>query len=320
MTATTRPRFMQTHEAGLFNARFGNTSGYAISMTNPFAPIAYHADVIRSDDCVLITGATSGIGRETARQLGQRGCRLAITGRREDRLEEVASMARDAGADDVITLAGSVTDVEIVKRHYAMIQERWQRLDAVILNAGVGDSRSARTFSASEYRWTFDVNLFGVCNWLECVIPEMLSQRNGLIVGVSSPAAWAGFPGTGSSCASKAALSTMMESVRLDLRGTGIDVVIVCPGFVKSELTDRNDPNEMVMLLDVEDGVRRMLRGVDRRKRVVHFPFPFTHFVRHVIARLPRFIFDPLMARFARRTKKPYRDESASRSDDAPDK
>jgi len=269
--------------------------------------------VISKDDCVLITGATSGIGRETALQLADRGCRLAINGRRAEKLEKVCQEARERGATDVLTLPGSVTDRDLVTSHYQAIRDQWDRLDVAILNAGVGDSRSARKFSAQEYRWTFDINVMGVCNWLEVIIPDMMAQGRGMIAGVSSPAAWAGFPGTGSYCASKAALSTLLESVRIDLRGTGIDVVTVCPGFVKSELTDRNDPKERIMLLEVDDGVRRMLRGIDRRRRIVHFPFPFTHFLRHVIAPLPRFIFDPLMGRFAQRSKAPYRDPARNR-------
>lgn len=81
---------------------------------------------------VLITGATSGLGREAARQLGARGCRLALTGRRTDKL---ADAARESGATDVIELAGSVTDPEVVKRHYAAIKEKFGGLDVAILNS-----------------------------------------------------------------------------------------------------------------------------------------------------------------------------------------
>ncbi len=266
--------------------------------------------MIRSNDRVLITGASSGIGRELAAQLGARGCRLALSARRAGKLAEAAAEAKNAGAADVITLQGSVGELETVQGHSKLIVDAWGGLDCAILNAGVGDSVPATKFSAGEYRWTFETNVFGVCNWLECVIPIFLEQSSGLIAGVSSPAGWAGFPGTGSYCASKAAVTTLMESVRIDLRDTGIDVVTVCPGFVKSEITDRNDPNEMIMLLETDDGVRRMLRGLDKRRRTVHFPFPFTHFLRYGIANLPRCVFDPLMSRIGKRTKQPYVDES----------
>ena len=266
---------------------------------------------IRRDDRVLITGASSGIGRELARQLGARGCRLALTGRRGGKLVEACETAQAAGAKEVLMLCGTVTDLEVVRGHYEMIAHQWDGLDCVILNAGVGDSENARQFSTANYRWTFETNVFGMCNWLEMVIADMVANRKGLIVGVSSPAGWCGLPQTGSYCASKAAVSTMLESVRVDLRGTGVDVVIVCPGFVKSEITARNDPKDMVMLLETEDGVQRMLRGIDRRKRVVHFPFPLTHFVRYGLGRMPRGWYDAVVARFVKRNKRPYVDESA---------
>lgn len=272
---------------------------------------------IRRDDRVLITGASSGIGKELARQLGTRGCRLALTGRRRGKLVKACETAQEAGAKEVLMLCGTVTDQEVVRGHYEMIAHQWDGLDCAILNAGVGDSESARQFSAANYRWTFETNVFGMCHWLEQVIPTMVANRKGLIVGVSSPAGWCGLPNTGSYCASKAAVSTMLESVRVDLRGTGVDVVIVCPGFVKSEITARNDPKDMVMLLETEDGVGLMLKGIDRRKRVVHFPFPVTTFVRYGLGRMPRGWYDALVTRFVRRNKRAYVDESASEAGSA---
>src|SRR5437773_1909094 len=103
---------------------------------------------------VLITGATSGLGRELAVQLGRRGWRVAITGRREDKLKEAAAAVEAAGGE-CLPLLGCVTDREAVKRHYAAIEERWGGLDWAILNAGVGDRKSAKEFSAENYHWTF---------------------------------------------------------------------------------------------------------------------------------------------------------------------
>ena len=180
-----------------------------------------------------------------------------------------------------------------------------------ILNAGVADSRKATAFTADDYRWTFETNVFGVCEWMEAVLPDMIAAKKGVIAGISSPAAWRGFPSTGSYCASKAALSTMLESARLDLRGTGVEVITVCPGWVRSEITDRNDPKEMFILLEVEDGVRRILRGIDKRRRLVHFPCQMTWLVRYLIRPMPMWLYDPLIARFVKRNKQPYVDQSA---------
>ncbi len=260
---------------------------------------------------MLITGATSGLGREMAIQLARRGCRVAITGRRRDRLDEAASAARQAGASDVIALHGSVTDDAAVRAHAQAIRDAWGGVDVVILNAGVGDSVHGTAFSAENYRWTFDTNVLGACRWIEQVLPDMLARGSGVIAGISSPAGWRGFPGAGSYSASKAALTTLLESLRVDLRGSGVDVVTVCPGFIRSEITDRNDPKEMIQLLDTADGARRILRGIEQRRRVVHFPFPLTWIIRYVIRPMPGWLYDRLASRYLRRTKKPYVDASA---------
>jgi short-subunit dehydrogenase len=256
---------------------------------------------------VLITGATSGLGREMAVQLARRqGAKIAITGRRLEMLTETEKLVKAAGAE-CLALCGGVADLAEVKGHYARIKDAWGGLDWVILNAGVGDSVNAREFSAENYRWTFEINVFGVANWLEAVIPDMLKQGSGVIAGIASLAAFRGLPGSGSYSASKSALVTMLESTRVDLRGTGVDVVTVCPGFVRSEITARNDPKQMFFLLETEDGANRIIRGIERRERIVHFPWQLSYPSIYVLHNLPGAIYDRI-AGFIKRKKKPYVD------------
>lgn len=252
---------------------------------------------------VLITGATSGLGREMAVQLARRGAKLALTGRREDKLKEVAA----AAGGEVLLLPGSVCDLAEVKRHYAQVKEKWGGLDWAILNAGVGDSMSAREFEAEAYRWTFETNVFGAANWLEAVLPGMIEQGSGVVAGIASLAAFRGLPNSGPYCASKSALVTLLESTRVDLRGTGVDVVTVCPGFVKSEMTDRNDPRDMWFLMEVEDGARAILSGIDARKRIVHFPWALSLPMKYVVHNLPGFVYDWLVSKVTTRRKRPSR-------------
>jgi len=289
----------------------------------------------RGPNRVLITGATSGLGRAIAIQLASRGWRIAITGRRETRLHEVAEEAKTAGAPDLLALIGSVTDHSTVASHYALIREQWGGLDWAILNAGVADSCAAENFTTTNFRWTFDTNLFGVCEWIEAVLPDMLASAralakerakqqggsradaspgaaNPVIAGISSPAGWRGFPRMASYSSSKAAVSTLLESLRVELRGRGVDIITVCPGWVKSEITDRNAPGSMWMVLETDDGAARIIRGIEKRNRVVHFPFPLTHFLRYLVRPLPGWIFDPLVSRLVRPKKAPYVDESAA--------
>jgi NAD(P)-dependent dehydrogenase (short-subunit alcohol dehydrogenase family) len=260
---------------------------------------------------VVITGATSGLGREMAVQLGREGCRLALTGRRKDKLDAACAAAKAAGAQDVLPLLGGVTDLAEVKRHYAEIKARWGGLDWAVFNAGIGDSRNAREFTAENYRWTFETNVFGVANWIEAVLPDMLAQKSGVLAGIASLAAFRGMPNSGAYSASKAALVTMLESARVDLRGTGVEVVTVCPGFVKSELTDRNEPGSMPFLLETEDGARRTIDGIRAGERVVHYPWQLSLPVIYVLHNLPGFVYDRVAA-LIKRKKKPYQDPAAA--------
>ena len=249
---------------------------------------------------VVVTGATSGVGRGMAVELARRGARVAITGRREAKLMETFQAVEAAGGE-CLALLGSVTDMADVKRHYAAIREKWGGLDWAILNAGVGDSMNAREFKAAHYHWTFETNVGGVVNWLETVIPDMVAAGQGTIAGMASLAAFRGLPNSGAYCASKAALFTLLESTRLELRGTGVHVVTICPGFIKSEMTARNDPRDMKFVMEVDDAVRRILRGIERKQRIVHFPWQLSYLMRYIVHNIPGFLYDRVTAKAARR-------------------
>jgi NAD(P)-dependent dehydrogenase (short-subunit alcohol dehydrogenase family) len=248
----------------------------------------------------LITGASSGLGREMARQLAGRGWRVAITGRREEQLEETAREVRSAGGE-CLPLIGSVTEPEVVKRQYVAIRERWDGLDWAILNAGVGDPVDARRFLAATYHQVFATNVGGAVNWLEAVLPGMIDAGSGTIAGISSLAASRGLPGAGAYSASKAALSTLLESTRVDLRGTGVEVVIVCPGFIRNGSSSPADDDGKLFLMELEDGVRHILAGIERKQRVVHFPWQLSYLMRYVVHNLPGASYDWLISRLAGR-------------------
>jgi short-subunit dehydrogenase len=233
-------------------------------------------------------------------QLARRGARVAITGRREAMLMETFHAVEAAGGE-CLALLGSVTNMADVKRQYAAIREKWAGLDWAILNAGVGGSMNAREFKAEHYHSMFETNIGGVVNWLEVVIPDMVAAGRGTIAGMASLAAFRGLPNSGAYCASKAALVTLLESTRLELRGTGVRVVTICPGFIKSELTARNDPRDMAFVLETEDAVRRILRGIERNQRIVHFPWQISYLMKYIVHNLPGFLYDRVAAKAARR-------------------
>ena len=240
---------------------------------------------------VLITGATSGLGREMALQLARTGARIAATGRREELLRALDKDVEAAGGECLV-LPGSVCDLEAVRRDYASIRARWGGLDWAILNAGIGGNSDAKDFRAAAFHETFAINVGGVVNWLEAVLPDMIAARGGTVAAIASLAGARGLPGSGAYSASKAAVITLMESARIDLRGTGVRAVTVCPGFVKSEITARNDPGKMAFLLETEDGARRILDGVERGSRVVHFPWQLSLPVLYGLAWLPGWLYE----------------------------
>jgi NAD(P)-dependent dehydrogenase (short-subunit alcohol dehydrogenase family) len=232
-----------------------------------------------------------------ARQLVARGFKVAVTGRRESELKETARRA-EAHGGQCLVLVGSVTEREDVRRHYATIREAWGGLDLVILNAGIGDATDGRAFCAETVHRVLATNVGGAANWLEAVLPDMITAGAGTVAGISSLAAWRGLPRAGAYSASKAALATLLESTRVDLRGTGVGVVIVHPGFVKNG-GDPADDRGKPFLLELEDGVARILAGIERNQRAVDFPWQLSYLMRYAIHNLPDFAYDWLISRLA---------------------
>lgn len=242
---------------------------------------------------MLITGATSGLGRELARQLARRRLRLALTGRREELLEEACREMRGLGAD-AVALPGSVTDPAAVRAGYSRVKELWGGLDWAVLNAAVGVCNDARDFKAGDYHEKLSTNVGGAANWIEAVLPDMIAARRGTIAGIASLDGFRGLPGSGSYCASKAALIAMLESMRVDLAGTGVRVVAVCPGYIATGMTDPVRDRTWFML-GPEEAARRVIDGIEAGAPLVAFPWPPALFMRLVLRNMPCRLYDLLI-------------------------
>src|SRR5947209_2883680 len=180
---------------------------------------------------VLVTGASSGIGRALAVELGKRGARVGLAARRAEELSKVAEEVGRAGGE-ALALPADVRNPSEMDSAVKVLIEKWERIDVLIANAGMSSTTSVTSLEASEAGNVITVNVIGVVNSVAAVLPEMLKQKSGQLVAISSLAAYRGLPKSGVYSASKAAVSTFFESLRLDLRGKGIDLTVIHPGFI----------------------------------------------------------------------------------------
>lgn len=252
---------------------------------------------------IWLTGASSGIGAALALELALRGSHVALFARNAGRLEAVRATIRRTlagrGEPDrqVLVQYGDVTDRARVRAAVEEAESELEGLDIAVLNAGIGDILPASKFRGEAVRKILEVNFMGAVHGIEAVLPGMLSRGHGALVAISSVAAYRGLPQAAPYCASKAALTTLFESLRLDLAPYGIRVLTVSPGFVKTPLTDRNR-FPMPFLLTPGDAARRIADGIQKNRRDIHFPRRLTYLMK-LLRVLPVWLYDPLVARIA---------------------
>ena len=239
---------------------------------------------------ILVTGASSGIGAALAREYATPGVRLALGGRDTARLEDVAAACRDAGADADIAVV-DVTDGDATAR-WISAADAARPLDLVIANAGISGGTSGLGESAEQARAIFAVNVGGMVNTVQAAISCMRPRRRGQIAIVSSMAGFRGLPGAPAYGASKAAARSYGEAMRGHLHGHGIKVSVVCPGFIRTPMTDTN-PYHMPLLMEAGRAARLIRRGLARNRARIAFPWRLYALV-WLLGALPPSWTDPL--------------------------
>ncbi|MCI0572893.1 MAG: SDR family NAD(P)-dependent oxidoreductase [Myxococcaceae bacterium] len=240
---------------------------------------------------VLITGASSGLGRGLAAWFAKRGATVYAAARRAEQLAQLAHEVEGGpGRVEPVTLdvADSTRTVEVVRE----LDRKCGGLDLVVANAGVGAYTSGRRMDWGAVERILKVNVEGAAATLCAALPSMVERRRGHLVGISSLAGLRGVPRFAAYSASKAFLSTFLESLRLDLHGTGVNVTCLYPGYVKSEMTAQN--TSMPFLLETEDAVERMGRAIERGEEVFLFPWQAATAMR-LVRTLPRPLYDRVM-------------------------
>jgi len=230
-----------------------------------------------SEKVVLITGASSGIGRAFGIELARRGAAVGLLARRVGALDEIVKEIEAAGGS-AIALPADVTDADAVRFAACALRRKFGYIDTLIANAGIGATTYAVDLCEKEVAELIKVNVIGVVNSVTAVIPHMIERGKGQLVAISSLASYRGLPKSAAYCASKAAVSALFDSLRIDLIRTGVDVTILHPGFIKTPLTAGR--KHMPYLMDLDEAIAKMLHAIEKRKKSYAFPWQLASIVR----------------------------------------
>ncbi|MEE9352517.1 MAG: SDR family NAD(P)-dependent oxidoreductase [Thiotrichaceae bacterium] len=230
-------------------------------------------DVKEKKRVILITGASGGIGAALAKLYSQPGVTLGLLGRNMNKLESVANLCKEKGAV-AIPVSIDVTDTSKLQQWIVDFNSK-HPVDLLIANAGVtssiGSNGEAESWDA--IKDVLDVNLHGVIATIYPLIEPMRKRGEGQVAIVSSLAAYRGLPITPSYCASKAGIKVYGEALRGWLAKEGVKVSVICPGFVKSAMSDQF-AGDKPFLMTAEKAARIIKKGLDNNKARIAFPFP----------------------------------------------
>jgi NAD(P)-dependent dehydrogenase (short-subunit alcohol dehydrogenase family) len=223
---------------------------------------------------VWVVGASTGIGRETARLLASLGARVAFSARNEQGLLEAA-----AGCAGARVIALDVTQADAVADAARTLVEEWGHLDVVLVAAGTYQEMRAPGFDLQRARQLMDVNVWGPWNCVAATLPAMLARRGGHLAIMASVVGSRGLPKALVYGASKAALINFCESLYIDCRPFNVNIHVINPGFVDTPLTAGND-FKMPAIISASEAARQIVRGFSRGEFDIHFPKRFTRWVK----------------------------------------
>jgi short-subunit dehydrogenase len=238
---------------------------------------------------VLVTGASSGIGRGLAVELARRGASVGLLARRAALLHEIVGEIEAAGGR-AVALPVDVTDAGAVRAAAEQLSAAFGPIDVLIANAGVASTTHGAELNAEQITGLINVNVVGVINSVTAVVGGMTERGRGQLVAISSLAAYRGLPKSAAYCSSKAAVSAFFESLRLDLEPKGIAVTIIHPGFIKTALTAGRKA-DMPFLMELDDAVEKIVRAIEKRKKSYAFPWQLATIVRAGLV-MPTFMYD----------------------------
>jgi short-subunit dehydrogenase len=258
---------------------------------------------------VVVTGASMGIGEALARIFADHGASVSLSSRDAGRAE--AARQRIGPSERTLALSCDVRNREDIDKVVSLTLHHFGRIDVWINNAGYGMRDSVEMMDMAECRAMFDTNLFGAIHGMQAVIPVMKQQRSGTIINISSVAGHIPLPYSAAYSATKFALNAIGKAARAELRGTGVHVLTVCPGYVKTAFHNNRVPGRAGMELrqparigvTAERVARATLRAYWKGKREIVVPWT-NHIYVKFYQLFPGLVEDS-MARMAKPVKRP---------------
>ncbi len=228
---------------------------------------------------IIITGASSGIGRELSRYYAPNN-RLYLLARREDRLSSLSQELKTLGVNSVEIYQVDVSDFDKLQKITQEIAQKESKIDMIIANAGIslGHSHDGHS-SFQDLKQVIDVNFLSVHALLEHLIPSL--KQDSKVVLISSLASIITMPSSIAYSTSKRALNAYAQGLRTLLRPSGIKVINILPGFIKSEMTDKNNFN-MPFIMSTQQGVERIVYAIEKSKKCYKFPKRFFYLIKLV--------------------------------------
>ncbi len=242
---------------------------------------------------ILITGASSGIGKALALEYAASGITLLLTGRDQARLQEIAGSCKAKGAAvELCTIA--VTDADFQKQ--VVLWDDAAPIDLVIANAGIsGGTGKSGGESDAQFREIMATNLDGTLNTVNPLLPKFIARKKGQVALMSSMAGFRGMPNAPAYSVSKMAVRAYGEAVRPLLKESGVELGVIFPGFIKTPLTDVNN-FPMPFLMDAAAAAKFIRRGLERNKARIAFPWPM-YALSRIVAALPLWLGDFVLSK-----------------------
>jgi short-subunit dehydrogenase len=247
---------------------------------------------------IFITGASSGIGAALATRYTRDGATLGLCARR---VEPMQALAEDLGALSACYRV-DVTEPATVQAAARDFIGRFGVPDIVIANAGVSiGTLTEDPDDIAAFRKVVETNVLGMLATFQPFVAPMRERRSGTLAGIASVAGIRGLPGAGAYSASKAAAISYLESLRAELHGSGVAVVTVCPGYIRTPMTAVNR-YPMPFILEADDAARRIAHLIAKKRRFAVVPWQMA-IVAFLLRRLPDWLYDRLFARAPRKSR-----------------